>query len=32
MAGALLLVLFGVLVFTRTWWGRLPHLLASKVT
>lgn len=30
MAGALLLLLLGVWLFVRTWWGHLPHVIATK--
>jgi ABC-type nickel/cobalt efflux system permease component RcnA len=31
MAGAILLILLGVWLFVRTWWGHLPHVLRNAV-
>jgi len=28
----LLLILLGVFLFVRTWWGHLPHLVSKSVT
>lgn len=29
-SGALLLILLGVWLFVRVWWGHLPHLIVQK--
>lgn len=31
MAGAALLILLAAWLFVRTWWGKLPHAILSKV-
>lgn len=31
LAGGLVLILLGVWLFTRTWWGHLPAKIAEKV-
>lgn len=30
MYAGLLLIILGVFLFVRTWWGHLPHLVISK--
>jgi hypothetical protein len=32
VAGALVLIVLAVWIFTRTWWGHLPHVLVAKAT
>ncbi len=32
MAGGLLMLLFAVWLFVRTWWGHLPYQLAKAAT
>lgn len=31
MAGGVLILLFAVWLFVRTWWGHLPHTIAKAV-
>ena len=32
LSSGFLMILLGVWIFTRTWWGALPHKIAAAVT